>query len=86
MMWAVVVGGEAMSVTVIPSADPHEPALTAVYEDARSALECGSEAERSYRLPLVKNKAVAGATALQGASRIFMAVAYARRLTSTQKP
>jgi hypothetical protein len=47
--------------------------LTTVHEDARSALECGSEAERSCRLALGKNKAAAGATALQGASRIFMA-------------
>ena len=60
------------------SADPLEPALTTVYEDVRSALECGSEAERSCRLPPGKNKAVAVRrltdTALQGASRIFMAV------------
>jgi CRISPR/Cas system-associated exonuclease Cas4 (RecB family) len=56
---------------VIPSADSHEPALTTAHDDARSALECGSEAARSCRLPLAKDKAVAGATALQGASRTF---------------
>jgi hypothetical protein len=48
--------------------------LTTVREHARSALECRSEAEWSCRLPLGKNKAVAAATSLQGASRIFMAV------------
>jgi hypothetical protein len=57
-----------------------------VSEGARSALECGSEAERSCRFPLGKNKAVAVRrltdrmvrrltdTALQGASRILTAV------------
>jgi hypothetical protein len=60
--------------------------LTTVHENARSALECGSEAQRSCRLALDKKKAVAGATALQGASRIFMAVPHAPRLTGTQNP
>ena len=61
------------------------PRLTTVHEDARSALECASEAERSCRLPLGKNKAAAGATALQGASRIFMAAkALALDLTSLE--
>jgi hypothetical protein len=50
---------------------------TTVHENARSALECGSEAERSCRLALDKKKAVAVRrltdTALQGASRMFMA-------------
>ena len=48
--------------------------LTTVHENARSALECGSAAERSCRLPQGKNKAVAGATALQGAfgTTVFM--------------
>jgi hypothetical protein len=51
--------------------------LTTVHENARSALECGSEAERSCRLALDKKKAVAVRrltdSALQGASRILMA-------------
>ena len=44
---------------------------------ARSALECGSDAERSCRLPLGEDKAVAirrlTDTALLGASRTFKA-------------
>jgi hypothetical protein len=62
-----------MSQGAVPSADSHDSALTAAFGDARSALECGSEAERSCRLPLGKTKAVAGTTTLQGASRIFIA-------------
>jgi hypothetical protein len=57
--------------------------LTTVHQNARSALECGSEAAS-----LIPNgKAVAGATALQGAfgTTIFMEVGHARRLTGTQK-
>jgi hypothetical protein len=60
------------------------PRLTTVHENARSALECGSEAAALSAEP----KAVARATALQGAfgTCIFMAVAHARPLTGTQKP
>jgi len=58
--------------------------LTTVHENARSALECGSEAAAL----ILDGKAVADATALQGAfgTTIFMAVAHARPLTGTQKP
>jgi hypothetical protein len=57
--------------------------LTTMHGNARSPLECGSEA--AALIP--DGKAVAGATALQGAfgTTIFMAVAHARRLTGTQK-
>jgi hypothetical protein len=59
--------------------------LTTVHDNVRSALECGSEAERSCRLALDEKKAVATATALQGASRIFLAVPRARRLADTSE-
>jgi hypothetical protein len=57
---------------VIPSAS-----VVILNEDARSSMECGSEAGRSCRLPPDKKKAVAVRrltdAALQGASRIFVA-------------
>jgi hypothetical protein len=40
----------------------------------RRGAPWGAAAERSCRLPFGRDKAVAGATALQGASRIFMVV------------
>jgi hypothetical protein len=40
-------------------------------EDARSALECGSEAKRSCRLRADKNKAAAPAAALHGIVFLF---------------
>ena len=51
---------------VIPSVDFVMPPLTMLHENARSALECGSS---SYRLRFMRHmcKAVAAATALQGA-------------------